>query len=772
MLTPFKPGPMDIRKLTKEFKQMRAPLPLPMDRYVRAGADYSTAENWVSAPYFRKRFAVKAGLKSARLQINALGLYELYCNGSHITKGPLAPYRSNPDHLVYFDRYDLTQRLQEGENLLAFLVGNGLQNATFPRHKWPLLPWREAVKLAFRLRLEYEDGEVVNVYSDTQMRTAPSPIIFNDYHLGECYDARKELPGWNTLDFDDSAWAFAQPAPTPRGDGRFCEAEPIGCFEELEPVEIFPYEDGYIYDFGQNNAGVCRLTVRGEAGQKLILQHFERMIDGKIFWDRISYPNVNIQQDEYTCSGKGCEIWSPRFTYHGFRYVFVRGITPAQATASLLRYIVMHSDLPTVGSFSCDNEMVNALQAAALRSDWSNFYYFPTDCPHREKHGWTADAALSAEQMLYNFDPTNSWRQWLQCIYRATNAEGVLPGIIPTSGINYDWGNGPAWDSVIVELPYQAYRYRGDRRTAQEAVLPLMRYLAYLTENRQENGLLRFGLGDWCDVDAEEMFCNTPLIVTDSIISVDIARKAAFLFEELGKHSFARFATEFADTLTADIRRELMDLPNYRVYGDTQTAQAMAMYYGIFTPQEFPGAMAHLLELIEEKDGHFATGVLGGRVLFRLLAENGYADLALSMIIREDAPSFGNLICRGATTLWEEFNHEEPPRGDENHHFWGDISAWFYRYLGGIRPNPDGRDVDRLDIAPCFVSQVGSARAQYRMPLGQVQVQWQRCGSAIELKVDVPEGAKGAIALPQGWRFADGSTQIPLRSGQFTLAPL
>ena len=767
MLPSLKIEPMNIMELSRRAKKADAII-FPMDRYVRAGAAYSTAELSVPAPYFRKRFTVAPGLKRARLLINALGLYELHCNGADITKGLLAPYRANPDHLVFVDRYDITDRVTEGENILALLLGNGLQNATFPRHKWNVLPWREAVKLSFRLTLEYESGEIVRIYSDPTMRTAPSPVIYNDYHLGEHYDARLEIPGWDTLEFDDSAWATAEVAPSPRGEGRLCDVEPIGRFQERKSISIFPYEDGYIYDFGLNDSGICHLTIQGQPGQKLILQHFERMIDGKIFWDRISYPNVDIQQDIYICSGQGTEVWEPKFTYHGFRYVFVRGITEAQATESLLTYVVLHSDLPEVGSFTCDNEMVNLLQAATVRSDWSNFFYFPTDCPHREKHGWTADAALSAEQMLYNFDPTRSWRQWVQCIHFAMSQAGGLPGIIPTSGINYDWGNGPAWDWAMIELPYQSYRYRGDLEAARDGVAPLMRYLTYLTMKRREDGLICFGLGDWCDVDAEELFCNTPLVVTDSIMSVDIARKCAFLFDKLGYDTFAKFATELADSLVAAIRRELVDTENCRVYGDTQSTQAMAMHYGIFTPEEYPKALAHLLELIEEKDGHFATGVLGGRVLFRVLAENGHAELALNMIIREDHPSFGNLICRGATTLWEEFNPEDPPRGDENHHFWGDISAWFYRYLGGIRPNPEADDVARLDIAPCFVSQLTTATAHYRMPLGQVSVSWQRKGDQVSLELTVPEGAKGTIQAPQGWQFADGSTSKPLSSGQHT----
>ena len=759
--------PVNIKLLSQQ-TQKKDMIAFPMENYIRASEDYTTKDKAVPAPYFRRTFVVGEGLVKATLLVNGLGIYIAYCNGQDITKGPLAPYRANPDHWVYFDRYDLTEKLRPGKNALAFEVGVGLQSSVIPCWQWDKLPWRGAVQLAFSLELEYADGAKETIFSDPETKTADSPTTFNDFLAGEHYDARLELPGWNLPDYDDSAWRPAQPAPTPRGTARLCQAEPIGCFEELAPIAVIPVEEGYVYDFGINIAGVCRLQINGHPGQKLVIDHFEWMDNGKPSWN-LMFPrrDVWLNQDVYICRG-GEESWIPRFMYHGFRYALIQGITPEQATPDLLRYVVMHSDLEKLGTFRCDNETINALQAATVHSDWANFFYFPTDCPHREKHGWTADAALSAEQMLYNMQPVNSWREWLRNIYLAMTPAGGLPGIIPTGGTTYDWGNGPAWDQVIVEFPYQAYRYRGDLQIVQEAVVPLMRYLTYLSEKRREDGLICFGLGDWCDVDAEELFCNTPLVVTDSIISMDIARKAAFLFGAAGKPNFQRLAQELSDSLMEDIRRELVDHEGLYVYGDTQSTQAMALYYGVFTEEEFDGAMAHLLELIAEKDDHFATGVLGGRVIFRVLAEHGHADLALKMIIREDAPSYGNLIKRGATSLWEEFNAEDPPRGDQNHHFWGDISAWFYRYLGGIRPNPTGEDVNRLDIAPCFVSQVNQVQADYKMPAGQVSVSWQRQGQTLTLSLEVPTQARGHIFLPEGWQFADGSTQCPLQRGEYT----
>ncbi|MBQ7567155.1 MAG: family 78 glycoside hydrolase catalytic domain [Oscillospiraceae bacterium] len=763
MLTPFKPGAINIKEASRLAKQSAAQPSYPVEHFIRAGEEYTTPERSVPAPYFRRAFTVREDLRSAVLTVGALGLYEARCNGEDFTKGPLAPYRANPDHRVYFDEYDLTDRLRPGKNALAFTVGVGLQSSVHPKWKWRFLPWRGAVQLAFSLELTYENGETEMVVSDGETKTAPSPIVFNDYHLGEYYDARLETDGWDAPDFDDGTWRAAIPAPKPGGTACCCEAEPIAFFETLAPVSVTPFEDGWIYDFGVNCAGVCRLTVRGERGQKIVLRHFERMHDGEPFWKRISVPGLRLQEDEYICRGEGAETWQPRFTYHGFRYALVTGITAAQATKDLLRFRVMHSDLPMTGCFSCDNDTVNKLQAAALCSDLSCFFYFPTDCPQREKHGWTGDARLSAEQMAYNFDPTRSWREWLRNIYCAMTPEGALPGIVPTGGVTYDWGNGPAWDGVIAELPYQAYRFYGDRRIAAEACVPLMRWLTYLTTRRREDGLIGFGLGDWCDVGAKEVWCRTPQLLTDTVVAVDVARKAALLFDVSGRPLFRRFAEELADDLLTAARRELIDHARLLAYGETQTAQAMALYYGIFTPGEFGGAFENLLAMIHDEDDHFSTGVLGARVIFRLLAEHGQAELALRMIVREDAPSYGSLIARGATSLWEEFDGGDPPRGDENHHFWGDVSAWFYRYLAGVRQNPTARDVNETDVAPCFPVGVNAVTAS----CCGVSVDWKRSGDEIAFTLTVAEGKHGEFRLPDGWRFDGGERTMPLASGKY-----
>lgn len=743
--------------------------------FINAGSKYSTLEEYVAAPYFRRVFEISKEIRDAKIQICGLGFYELHVNGVDITKGHLAPYRSNHDHYVYVDAYDVEANMKLGRNVIAILLGNGMQNAQGGSiWEFDKAPWRTSPQVSFELHLEYLDGEKEVIVSDALTRVHPSPIIFDDLHLGEYYDASAEIEGWDMPEYDDSQWDYAKQTAAPRGEARISEAESLKVHREIMPISITECDGGYIYDFGVNTAGVCRLCVDdGTKGQTIRLQHFEVLHDGKPFFDGIRFDYMGnhdpFQEDIYYCAGRSKECYTPHFTYHGFRYVYVTGITREQARSSLLTYLEIYSDIKKIGSFECSDDIANRIQEATVQSDISNFHYFPTDCPQREKNGWTADAALSAEQMLLNLTTEKSYREWMRNIYKAINEEGKIPGIIPTTGWGYDWGNGPAWDSVLVYIPYYTYRYRGDEIILKECAIPLMRYLTYLYTRLTEDDLVEYGLGDWCQARKIGADFDTPLVVTDTIMTIDIARKAEFIYEVLGMKEAEEYAKTLADRVTEAFRKHLIDPDSLIVKGDTQTAQAMALYYGMFTENEREEAFAHLLQQIERDDEYMAVGVLGGRVIFRLLADNGKADLAYHMIARPDFPSYGNWIVRGATTLWETFFEEGGRILSMNHHFWGDVSAWFYYYPGGLHFNPTGKDIHHIEIAPCFIDKLEHARVTHLSPDGEIIVCWKREGRGICLYIQVPNDAHGHITLTQEWCFEEGDTVRELRTGVYKI---
>ena len=720
---------------------------LSKDLFIKATEKYNTFEESVPAYYFRRAFSVARAVR-VKITVAVCGFYELYLNGARITRGFLSPYISNTDDYIYGDEYDVS--LQAGENVIGVLLGNGLQNNP-GGYIWDFdkAPFRSAPMFALAVR----EGERVLLDSRDGFKVAPSPIRADDYRFGEYYDANFEIDGWNRAGFDDTAWQPALPAKAPDGELRVADIFPIVKERELAPVEIIPCADGYIYDFGMSNTGVCRLTVKGEKGQRIELRHADSLKDGDLnlvqvwfkrkLWERDRHI---VHCDTYVCRGEGTEVYVPTFTYHGFRYVKVTGITEAQATKDLLRFLVYHTDLDTRGGFYCSDPIANTLQENTRRSIISNFHHFPTDCPQREKNGWTADAALSAEVTLLNYTPERNWREWLRNICKAQSEAGALPGIVPTGGWGFEWGNGPAWDGVLVYLPYFTYLYRGETAMITDVAQAILKYLRYLRTRCDARGLLAIGLGDWCHVGGIEP--KAPLVVTDSIISMDIATKAAALFDAVGMEEEAAFARAEAGAYRAAIRAHLIERETQTVQGACQSSQAMALFYGAFEECEKKTAFERLLGFIHGADDHIDLGVLGGRVIFHVLSRFGYADLAYKMITREDYPSFGNWVKRGATTMWEDFF---PERTDSmNHHFWGDISAFFISEVAGIRLNPTGRDVTEVEIAPHFIAALEHASAYHVAPAGKISSAWRREGEDILLTLELPDGMRATLSVEDG----------------------
>lgn len=739
--------------------------------FIKATNQFTTNEKFVAAPYFRKVFTIDTAAE-AQIKIAACGFYKLFINGEDITKGALAPYISNPDDIVYEDDY--TVNLNKGKNVIGVMLGNGFIN-NLGGHIWDFdkAVFRSAPHFALQLTC----GDLC-IESDSSFKTAPSAITFDDYRFGEHYNANLAIDGWNTVDFDDGAWDNALVAATPRGEIRVCEAEPIKIQKELKPVSITKLDDGYLYDFGQNCAGVCRLTVKGEKDQRIELRHGELLIDGKMDIEYIWFPRNNdgknwpfdkqyVHNDIYTCRGEGVETYTPSFTYHGFQYVTVTGITEQQATPELLTYLVMNSDLKMCGGFTTSDKTLAALQDMTKRSDLANFYYFPTDCPQREKNGWTADAALSAEQMLLKFDSSTSNREWIRNICKAQDTKGALPGIVPTGGWGFSWGNGPAWDCVLAYLPYFNYKYRGDKQIILESTPAFIKYLHYLTTRNNENGLLSFGLGDWCHVGERYGKIKAPLVVTDTIMAIDIADKMAAMFDVVNQKAQADFARTIAKQYRDAFRSHLIDFNTMTVEGACQTCQAMAIFYNVFTGDEKPAAMTRLLDFIKSSDEHIDCGVLGARVIFHVLSQFGYSDLALKMIARPDFPSYGYIVELGLNTLWERFTKE--PVDSMNHHFWGDITAWFVKVLAGIDYNPSFDDLNRVDIKPHIVNDLNDAAAYYDSNFGRIEASWAKSDGKVTLNVTVPDGMTGVISPQNNYRFADGSIEKPLASGEYTL---
>ncbi|MDO4285370.1 MAG: family 78 glycoside hydrolase catalytic domain [Eubacteriales bacterium] len=765
-------------------------------KFVSECLERSTYTHHVAAPLFRRSVVLEGEQARGEILLCGLGFYELFVNGRRITKGALAPYISNPDHIVYYDRYDLTPYLRRGENVIGVMLGDGFQNGK--TRVWDFMDnvFNSAPKLALCLRIE--DGSQTIELEAADFYCKKGPVLFNDLRSGVFYDRRLEEAGWNAPGFvQDEGWHAPVAAEKPRGEARLCEAEPIAVTREISPVsvrpgELAPYESradvleglcgeetpegpvpatgGYLFDFGENNAGIFRLRIKGEPGQRIDIQCGEELLDGKLDYSNINfYPDGYAQRDSYILGSGEEEIFEPPFTYHGFRYLYVCGITPEQATPELLTYLVMSSDLEERGDFSCSDEMANRIYEAAKRSDASNFYYFPTDCPHREKNGWTGDAAISAEHMILTRGTERSWREWLRNIRCAQRLDGQIPGIVPTGDWGYEWGNGPAWDRVLFELPYQTWKYRGETGVIRENARAMMRYLDYISTRRDENGIVAVGLGDWVPVDRDAEDYQAPLGFTDSVMVLDMCRKAREMFAAVGLPLQAAFAEQLGTEMLEAVRRRYLDGASMMIRSACQSAQAMGVYYDVFTDAEKPAAFGRLMELIRRDGGRTTCGFLGLRVLFHVLAQFGEAELAYRMMTGTDYPSYGYFISKGDTTIPEWFLPDERRRTiSQNHHFLCDLVQWYMRYPGGI----EVRNSKAVTIHPRFIEALSCAQARHSLPDGEVSVRWQRDGEQIRLEISCPETVDCELVLDPAYYFVkDGNCYLEKAgAGEWTIA--
>ena len=728
------------------------------EKFIAATTEFTTKEKHIPAPYFRKVFHFTKG-KKAEIRICGLGFYELYINGVNITKGRLAPYITNPDEALYYDEYNVTEYLSDGENVIGVWLGNGMQNNPYG-DVWDFdkATFRSAPKFALAF---YQDGEIA-FESDESFVTKPSPILFDDLRAGEHYDARKDIENWNLLELDDRDWTNAIPAVTPAGQKKLVEAEAVLVHSEIKPISVVKTPTGkYLYDFGINFTGVCRVKIKGERGQEIRLSHGEIVLDGDLDMRSMAcYPETvdfaYTQCDWYTLKGDGEETYTPRFTYHGFQYVSVEGLTEEQATLDLLTFEVMHSAVQKRGDFLCSDEVANAIQESTQRSDLSNLFYVPTDCPHREKNGWTGDVALSAEQMLINFTVEKTFEDWLFSVRNAQDDRGAIPGIVPTGGWGFAWGAGPNWDDVLLEVPYQVYRYTGNLKIIEDNLPAIHSYLQYMETKKNENGLFCYGLGDWCQPKHNYQY-TTPVELTDSIKCINMCEKAAEMAVLVGDKALQSYAEKLAEEIRGSFKKKYMQDGKMTIA--EQTAVAYALYYNI--AQESEDALkAQLLEVIE-KEGVFTTGVLGARAIFRVLSNMGQGDLAYKLIVQNRFPSYGYHAIRGARTLLERFydlkdgvwQQKSGEKHDSlNHHFWGDVSAWFMLHVAGIRINPDFYHPDQVEIAPDFLSALSFAQGEMLHRKGQIFSRWDRLDeNRVKLTIRLPQGVDARLRLPDGY---------------------
>jgi alpha-L-rhamnosidase len=694
------------------------------------------------APLFRKAFVLEKRAVSARLYVCGLGYYEAHLNGAKVGDHVLDPAFTRYDRRALYVTYDVTEQLKKGANALGVILGNGWYNM-HTRAVWDFdkAPWRDRPVLRCQLELVLEDGSKQTIASDETWQVSTGPIVFDSIRNGETYDARLEKPGWDTADYRDRDWPAAQVVDGPKGVLKAQMMPPVKVNKTLKMAKLTEPRPGvYVFDTGQNMAGWVRLKVSGPAGTEIVLRYGERVNpDGTLDQQDIGQhiKSGKAQTDTYFLKGEGVEVWEPRFAYYGFQYVEATGL-PGKPSLDTLEARVVGTAFERAGSFECSNDLLNRIQRNTLWSYVSNFVGYPTDCPHREKNGWTGDAHLAAETGLYNFDSAAAYTKWLNDLHDEQRPSGELPGIVPTSGWGYAWGNGPAWDSAFVLIPWYLYQYCGDTRVLAEHYDRLKLYVDYLTSKAQ-NGIVTIGLGDWVPArtTTPEKVTSTGYYYRDALI----VSKAA---ELLGKTEDAQKYAELARSIREAFNREFYDAKTGLYAGGTQTAMSCALYHGLVPPEEHDKVVARLADIIEKNSGHLDAGILGTKYLIDSLTAAGRADLVYGMATKTDYPSWGRWLEQGATTLWEQWDGG----ASRNHIMFGHVSAWFYETLAGILPDPEAVGFKHIILKPQLLGDLKWVRAEHESLYGVIKSAWEIHGDRLTWKIAVPVNTTATVYVP------------------------
>lgn len=682
------------------------------------------------ALYFRKEVRLKEKVRRARAYICGLGLYELWLNGQRVGDRVLDPGQTDYRKVALYSTLDITGLLKR-ENAFGVILGNG-------RHikNYGYGPPR----MILQIHVEYENGnEEVHVSDDT-WKVDYGPLMENGLFYGERYDARKEKPGWARPHFDDRSWdgAVEMKGFMPRAQ----MIPPIRVTDVLKPRGIYSPSSGtLIYDFGQNLSGWVRMKVRGARGTTVKLRHAELVKDDGTLNPS---PNQNAEAaDCYIMKGGGLEVYEPRFTYHGFRYVEVTGF-PSTPELESMEACFVHTDVERTGEFICSNDLINRIHRNILWGQLSNLMSVPTDCPQRdERYGWMADAHLAAEQSMFNFDMAAFFTKFLKDIQFAQHEDGSLPDAVPLY-IGNLYPADPAWGSAYITIAWQLYLYYGNKEVLEAHYDSLKRYVDFLDHSSEKHLQLKLGkYGDWCP----------PGSIVPVKTSVELTSTWYYYHDTMLLFRIARILGREEDALAfEELAREIRKAYNEAYLKDgtsfSQTAGALALYLDM-VPKDGREAMLNRLveSLVLEGDYHLDTGILGTRYLLDVLSEVGFGYVAYRVATKKTYPGWGYMVEEGATTLWERWeNITGSGMNSHNHIMLGSVDAWFYRTVAGLTcASPGWR---RIRFRPPRFDGLDSAEAAVNTVRGEVLLSWRRRTGTFEMTAIVPVGTEAEVHVP------------------------
>ncbi|HJZ93929.1 MAG TPA: family 78 glycoside hydrolase catalytic domain [Gemmataceae bacterium] len=696
--------------------------------------------------HMRTAFTAKAP-KRATLYVTGLGIFDVHLNGKRVSDDWFNPGWTDYTKRVYYRAYDVTDRIRDGDNALGAVLADGWYSGYVGygkmRDHYGQRPRFKAI-----LRLELADGSTQLVTTGPNWKAATGPISEADFLMGEAYDARKELPGWDAAGFDDKKWDKVDSGAELKPVVQWHPAQPVRAIAEFKARTITEPKPGvYVLDLGQNFAGVPRLKVTGDAGQVITLRFAERLNpDGTVYTTNLREARCT---DTYVCRGGGPEEWQPRFTFHGFQYVEVSGLKQKPTPAAVVG-VALSSDTPVVGSFECSDPALNRLFQNIYWTQRMNFIDIPTDCPQRdERLGWTGDAQVYVTTASYICDVQPFFTKWLVDLADAQRADGQFPMVAPLKVAGDD--GGPAWADAGVVCPYVIYSIYHDRRLLERQYPSMVKFVEFCRK-RSTPELLPpkqyHAFGDWLSINA-----NTP---KDIIYMAYFAQSTRLLSASAHGVDNATDATKYRD-LYNEIRKAFQKRyvkADGRIDGDTQACYVLALAADLLDGEAKTKAAEYLVDNIKKRGWRLSTGFIGTKDLMLVLNKIGRQDVAYRLLHNETFPSWKFSINHGATSIWERWDGWTPEKGFQDpgmnsfaHYSFGAVYGWMFQTIGGIWPVYMVGN-QKIQIAPVPDAKLTHATVKYRGFRGQIASSWKRDGDTFTLTLEVPPNVEAEVRVP------------------------
>lgn len=726
-------------------------------------------------PLFRKEFGVRGPVAKARLAISGLGYYEASLNGSRVGDHVLDPGWTRVEKRILYSVYDVTSQLVKGKNCIGVMLGNGWYNP-LPLRLFGSFNLREHLtvgrpRVIAQLTVEYKDGSSEVVATDESWKVGEGPIDRNNVYLGEVYNAFAEQPGWNRADYADVVWHDARPAVGEVGPLVAQSQPPIRVTSTWSAKAVSSPKPGvFIYDMGVNFSGWAQFKAFVRLGQRVRLRYGELLnkdgtlnpmtsVAGQIKWKRPSgesaggpgAPEIAWQEDTFIGKG-GEEVYEPRFTFHGFRYVEITGLAEALPLTSVTAKR-LNSDVESVGEFECSNPMLNEVQAICRRTFLSNIFSVQSDCPHRERLGYGGDIVATSEAFMANFDMSGFYAKAVRDWTDSARPDGMFTDTAPFMGIQYC---GVIWAMAPVLLAEQLHQYYGDYRIGAEEYEPARRWLL-LVEKKYPSGIVTDGLSDH---EGLEPTPSAEMVTPMYYWSAKLMARAAGRLKEAED---AKHFDELASSIKSSYLAKFFDSATGKVGIGSQSNQAIGLHTGIVPDADRSKVLSYLVGRVHARKDHLSTGILGTNYMLQALSQSGQIDLAYKIATQSDFPGWGWMLKNGATALWEHWEFSDNTFS-HNHPMFGSVSQWMMQELGGIQPDSESVGYDKIVIRPQVPKGLDWVKSSYRSVRGRIVSNWKRVGDSVQFTIEVPVNCSARVVLPtagQGMVQVNGKRPYP-----------